>query len=174
MELEAVKNTADQEDLTTDYDKLQLAETRQRIYRIVKGQLWERFEESFCSGTVIKILKDSCDICMDEAEEPIFLWECVSENLMDPTYLALLIKNKDLPVIGSLFQSLLTNEFMITYEMLSSLIMSITDVLENKRDIPLHQKYLDAIIKELKADCDKAEERMHFITDSYPEIIKSI
>ena len=111
---------------------------------------------------------------MEEIEIPIFLWECVSDNLMDPVYLAYLIKNKDLPIIGRVFRSLLTNEFMKTYEVLSSLIMSIREVIENRDELPLHKKYIDLIMKELKADSNKAEERMQFLTDKYPGIIRSI
>lgn len=111
---------------------------------------------------------------MEEPGSKIWLWEAVSQSLMDPSYLNLLIKYKDVPLLGMLMKRFLNHEFMKTYEILSSLIMSIKEVVENRAELPMHNKYLDVIIKELKDDRDKAEERMYFLTDTYPDLIKMI
>ena len=52
-----------------------LIETRLRFYKLLKAQIWERFEESICGGDIVRNLNEKIDLCMDELDKKIWIWD---------------------------------------------------------------------------------------------------
>lgn len=141
---------------------------------LLKSQFWTRFEEGFCSSTTINVLRECSDMCMEDVEAELWIWECISGHVMKSGYLGFLVQYKDFPLIGYLSRWYLTSVFMETYEILTCLILSIREVLREGGNLPFNRDCRSQIIKELKKDCRNAENKLFFLTDTYPEIIKSI
>lgn len=69
-----------------------MAETRYRVYMLLKSQLWARFEEGYCSSASINVLRECCDLCMEDVTAELWMWECISGHLLNAGYLGFLVR----------------------------------------------------------------------------------
>jgi NhaP-type Na+/H+ or K+/H+ antiporter len=151
-----------------------LQEIRYRIYRLLKSQVYGRYEEHFCSSSVVTILNESIDYCMDNMEDKIWIYGCVSENIMSVEKLRRVIGYKDTFLLGGLAQSFLSTYLLNTYELLSTLIVSLEDIINDKPNIPVAQELVNQVFKEIYAEKEKAEEQLYMLNDWFPNVITSI
>jgi Sodium/hydrogen exchanger family/Cyclic nucleotide-binding domain len=151
-----------------------LIEIRYRIYRLIKSQFWQKFEESFCGSSVVSMLNESVDFCMDSLDEKVWIYECVSENIIATDRLQHWLSYRNTLFIGMVYRSFLNNYLSQTYEMLSTLIVSLEDLLEKKPNIPLSQEYVNVIFAEVAANKEKAEQQLFLLCDIFPDLIGSL
>jgi NhaP-type Na+/H+ or K+/H+ antiporter len=151
-----------------------MVEIRYRIYRLIKSQFWLKFEESFCSSSVVTVLNESVDFCMDSLEEPVWIYECISENIIPTEKLQSLISWRNTILVGRIARSFLNTYMLQTYEMLSTLIISLEELLENKPNLPLSQSYVNMIFGEVAENKNKAEQHLFMLSDTFPELISSV
>lgn len=50
-------------------------EVRYRLFRMLKGLYYEKFEHGFCEEDSCRLLVESCDISLDKTGEVLNLWE---------------------------------------------------------------------------------------------------
>ena len=50
-------------------------EVRYRLFRMLKGLYYEKFEHGFCQEDSCRLLVESCDISLDKTGEVLNLWE---------------------------------------------------------------------------------------------------
>ena len=84
-----------------------LIEIRYRIYRLIKSQFWERFEENFCSSSVVSVLNECVDYCVDSLHEHIWIYECVADNIIPSDKLQRLLSWRNTFLIGRFAKSFL-------------------------------------------------------------------
>ena len=151
-----------------------LMEIRYRIYRLIKSQFWNKFEESFCTSSVVTVLNESVDFCMDNLLDPIWIYECIADNVIPTEKLQLLINWRNTIIIGRISRSFLNTYMLQTYEMLSTLIISLEELLENKPNLPLSQQYVAHVFNEIVDNKNKAEQQLFMLADTFPELIASV
>ena len=151
-----------------------LAEIRYRVYRLIKQQCWEKFEESFCGSSVATVLKESVDQCMDNLEDNIWIYECVSNTTASIETLQWLLSYRNTIFLGRISMSFINTYLLQTYETLSTLIVSLEQIIDNKPLIPLSQNYVNQIFSEVVDNKNKAEQQLFLICDTFPEMISYI
>ena len=104
-----------------------MSETRLRFYKLLKAQIWERFEESICGGDIVNALNDFIDLCIDELNKKIWIWEAVSDGFMTPDQLNNMIDWKDTVLIGKWARNHVVSHLLETYEKLNVLILSFNE-----------------------------------------------
>lgn len=148
-----------------------LVEIRYRVYRQVKSQFWSKFEESFCSSSVVTVLKECVDFCMDNLEDRIWIYECVSDNIISIDKLQSLLSYRNTILIGWFARSFINSHLLQTYEMLSTLIVCLEAIIDDKPHIPLAQNYVNQIFAELADNKVKAEQQLFTLSDAFPDLI---
>ena len=148
-----------------------LVEIRYRVYRQIKAQFWVKFEESFCSSSVVTVLKECIDFCMDNLEDKIWIYECVSDNIVSIDKLQSLLSYRNTILIGWFARSFINSHLLQTYEMLSTLIVCLSEIIEDKPHIPLAQTHVNQIFAELAENKVKAEQQLFTLSDAFPDLI---
>lgn len=151
-----------------------LIEIRYRVYRLIKAQFWQKFEENFCSSGVVSVLNECIDYCMESLENQLWIYECVSESTIATDKLQRLLSWRNTMLLGRIARSFLTTYLMETYEMLSTLIVSLDEIIDNKPVIPLAQQLVNVVFSELLANKEKAEHQLFLLCDIFPEFMGSI
>jgi NhaP-type Na+/H+ or K+/H+ antiporter len=151
-----------------------LVEIRYRIYRLIKAQFWQKFEENFCSSGVVSVLNECIDYCMDSLENRMWIYECVSDNIIATDKLQRWLSWRNTMLVGRIARSFLNSYLMQTYEMLSTLIVSLEEILHNKPIIPLAQQFVNVVFNEVAINKEKAEQQLFLLCDIFPELIGSI
>lgn len=151
-----------------------LVEIRYRVYRLIKAQFWQKFEENFCSSTAVTVLNECIDYCMDSLENQLWIYECVSENTIATDKLQSLLSWRNTLIVGRIARSFLSSYLMQTYELLSTLIVSLEEIIENKPVIPLSQQLVNVVFNEVQMNKEKTEQQLFLLCDIFPEFMGSI
>ena len=151
-----------------------IRETRYQMYKQLKAMIWDKFEEHVCSSNVASTLVDCCDFCMEELESKIWIWKNMSQHIFTPGNMSFWVKMKDFFLIGRIAKSLISNKLNASYELLSTLIMSMSELIEHKKHIQIDAYYVKLVVAEFKQDMNSAEEQLFLMTDLYPDLIASI
>jgi len=164
----------DEEQVNLPENRMLLFETRDRIYKLLKSQVNSRFEENLCSDGVVKIISDCCDMCSDELDVNIWIWESISAYLTDHHPGPIVASLQKIPLIGRLIEQYLINDLAETYEILVNLVVSIEDVIAYRKNIPIEAKFRRVVMRELQKNLHKIEKRLYFMADSFPDFIKDV
>jgi len=41
-----------------------------------------RFEENLCASTTVRYLNEVADLCQEDINKPIWVWDCIKENFL--------------------------------------------------------------------------------------------
>jgi hypothetical protein len=121
------------------YDEDEMQEVRMNIYKLVKSKLYEKFEEAYCAIPTLKMLHENCEICMENLKIPIWLWDSVAQELLSLEAILWLLKiSRKIPIIGQFSSGYFSRFFFNSYEVLSVMVSSLSEILENRPEIPLN------------------------------------
>jgi CRP-like cAMP-binding protein len=156
------------------FDETEMQEVRMNIYKLVKSKLYEKFEEAYCSVSTLKMLHENCENCMESLTTPVCLWDTVSQDLLSLDAILWLLKLRKIPIIGRFTSGYFSRFFFSSYEVLSVMVSSLTEILENRPEIPLNYASVDIGFKELEASRKSFEVRLFYLCDLFPDFIALI
>ena len=154
-----------------DFDKTEVQEVRMRVYNLIKSIMYEKFEENFCSINTLKSLNGICDVCLEDLNKPLWLWENMSQELLSIEEIMSLNKIRKIPIIGRFTSGYFSRFFLNTYEMLSMTVMVLNQFLDEKPEIPLNYNIVEMVYKEVLQNKMKFESRLFYLCDLFPDFI---
>jgi NhaP-type Na+/H+ or K+/H+ antiporter len=157
-----------------EFEKMEVEEVRMRFYTIIKSVIYEKFEEDFCSIPTLKNLHEILEECMEDLSKPLWIFENVSQELMSVEEIMKLIWLKKIPIIGRFTNSYFSRFFLNTYEKLSVLVMVLTQILDERPEIPLNFAIVNMVMQEVYKNKSKFESRLFYLCDLFPDFISNV
>lgn len=164
------ENTLDQSLLSQE----KLHETRMRFYKLVKAKSFELFENNMCDTVTIRELNEICDLCLEELNKSIWIWECISNKFISIDNLESLLKKKDMFLVGYYVKTMIINNLLFSYAILSTILKAMTEVIIEHSKIPLPEQYIKKVFNEIKANIKNCESYLYQMTDLFPDLVKKI
>ena len=151
-------------------------EIRHRFLCMLKGMYWDEYEKGQCSpGTALSLI-ESADVCLDVEEEPMRDWEFLERSLLG-IFSKILIKGKNLPLIGRFFTLLLYKNFAFAYDASCAFIAAHNAAEETIQDIlnESNADYLSMILAESNRQTELCNDFVTYnISDVFSEIYRDI
>lgn len=157
-----------------DFDKIEVEEVRIRFYTLIKSVLYEKYEEDFCSMSVLKEIQEACEACIEDLNKPIWLWEFVSQELISVDQILKLMWWRNVPLVGYFSSSWFSSFFLATYEKLTVLVMVLNQLLDEDQDIPLNAAIINHVQQEVYKNKAEFEKRLFHMCDMFPEFIQNV
>lgn len=152
-------------------------EMRRRYLSTLKGIYLHLFEIGMCHGDTSLILIDSCNMSLDNENEPMEDWEIVRKIAYVEYRIKLETWLSRCKGIGALFRRSLYSKIILAYDAAHNFIKSHQDTEElmDKMEINIDKSIFDEIIQESYIQVQKCEEFLKtYIIDCYPEVLAEV
>lgn len=154
--------------------KENLVETRARFYELLKTEIWEQFEKSMCSAMNVRKLQEIIDICLEETDKPIWIWEYLSSSFLSSAQIRKLIHYKDTLFIGWFSRKIIISHLMYDYEILFNIIQALKNINETKRNIPINIDFINIVFGEIEINLRNCEDYLFNFIELFPDLAKAI
>jgi NhaP-type Na+/H+ or K+/H+ antiporter len=151
-----------------------LIETRFRFYQLLKAEIWNTFEQSLCSSKTVNKLNDMIDLCSENIERPIWIWNCISSEFLTLETIQTCVNNKDLFLLGYFFKKYLTSELLHNYELLFTLITGFRNINDTRKSLPINLDYIKLVFAEINVDLKNCEDYLFHLMEVFPDLTKAI
>lgn len=123
----------------------------------------------------VVVLIESADRAMDHEEQPMKDWSFIQTYIISDTFLNILSKLSQIPLLGRLFRTYLFEHFSLSYDIIVNFIEGHEEATRMISQVIENQDFVSKILLEGKEQQEGAEAYMHsHIEDMFPEISKSI
>lgn len=150
------------------------AESRYRLLRIMKGLVWEKFEENQITGPATRLLNEAVEISLEANNKPIAIWEFLYSAFVSNKTTALYLKVKDWIIIGPLAKKYVANHLSFLYQVVTTFIIIAEEVIEHHEDIPLSKEHIKVVVEELEKNRIDANNYIISIQDQFAELIINV
>ena len=152
----------------------ELLGARVRCYQMIKKELQNSHHKGYSSDQVVDVLKDLIDVCLEDANKPLWLLECLSQVSVSLPTLSFWVRFKDSCIIGYFAKRFVIDGMFNLYELLYCLINSLKNVQSHKSKLLLSQPLINSIFSELEIELRKLEEHMFNLCDMFPGVVSSL
>ena len=108
------------------------AEARYRLLRIMKGIVWEKYEESQLTGPAARLLNEAVEMSLDNNRKPIAIWELLYSIFTGNKSLNLYFKMKDWFLIGLIAKKHIAHHLSFLYQVVTTFVLIAEEVIEHQ------------------------------------------
>ena len=150
------------------------AETRFRLLRIMKGLIWEKYEESQLTGDAARLLSEACDFGLDNTSKPIWIWEFLHSTFTGRRSINTYFRLRDTFFIGRFARKYISQHLSFVYQVVTTFMLVAEEVMENHAEIPLSKQHINVVLEEVERNKVDANGYIVSIQDQFSETIKNI
>ncbi|CAD8193501.1 unnamed protein product [Paramecium pentaurelia] len=147
-------------------------EVRYRVYRILKGLYYHKYEEGLVEEQTVRMLVESSDVGLDKLNDNLEIWDELYKNFMNLCSVNFFFKVKQKFLIGYFAREYLIKHLGLVYDVTSSFIICAEEALHLADNFPLNKEAISIIQEELKKDIEKAQNYFGTLNGSFPEIVR--
>ena len=150
------------------------AEARYRLLRVMKGLVWEKYEESLLTGPAARLLNEAVEMSLDNNRKPIAIWEFLYSIFTGNKLLNFYIKVKDLFLIGLFARKSIVHHLSFLYQVITTFVIIAEEVIEHQSDVPLSKEHIKVVVEELEKNKCDASNYVISLQDQFSDTIKNI
>eukprot|EP00331_Platyophrya_macrostoma_P017204 CAMPEP_0176462354 /NCGR_PEP_ID=MMETSP0127-20121128/35212_1 /TAXON_ID=938130 /ORGANISM="Platyophrya macrostoma, Strain WH" /LENGTH=690 /DNA_ID=CAMNT_0017854245 /DNA_START=324 /DNA_END=2396 /DNA_ORIENTATION=- len=150
------------------------AEARYRLLRIMKGLVWEKYEESQLTGPAARLLAEAIEMSLDDNRKPIAIWELLYSIFTGNKLMNLYFKAKDWFIIGRFAKKYIADHLSFLYQVVTTFVIIAEEVIEHQGDVPLSKEHIKVVIEELEKNKNDASNYVISVQDQFSDTIKNI
>ncbi|CAK93443.1 unnamed protein product (macronuclear) [Paramecium tetraurelia] len=147
-------------------------EVRYRVYRILKGLYYHKYEEGLVEEQTVRMLVESSDVGLDKLNYNLEIWDELYKNFMNLCSVNFFFKVKQKFLIGFFAREYLIKHLGLVYDVTSSFIICAEEALKLADNFPMNKEAISIIQEELKKDIEKAQTYFGTLNGSFPEIVR--
>lgn len=110
-------------------------EIRMRVYKIIKNLIYEKFSKRHCEKETMVNLFKIINTCNDFLDQELFMFKVYTRSFTATFTDKLLMRLRNLPLIGSYFFRILTNRTFLRYDMLLMMNITLNELLGDRKSV---------------------------------------
>lgn len=127
-------------------------EIRMRVYKIIKNLIYEKFSKRHCEKETMVNLFKIINTCNDFLDQELFMFKVYTRSFTATFTDKLLMRLRNLPLIGSYFFRILTNRTFLRYDMLLMMNITLNELLGSESFFKFEFDRWEMIAREIQAE----------------------
>ncbi|CAD8153221.1 unnamed protein product [Paramecium pentaurelia] len=149
-------------------------EVRYRIYRIMKGLYYDKFEYGLCEEDTVRLLVESSDIGLDHTKAILNIWDQLYKNFLNFSSVNFFFKVKEMPFIGPFARDYMIKHLGFVYDVTTTFLSCANEAFHLTESFPMSKDAVRVVMEELNKEIEKAEGYLSILNDTFPEIVRAI
>ncbi|CAK77260.1 unnamed protein product (macronuclear) [Paramecium tetraurelia] len=149
-------------------------EVRYRIYRILKGLYYDKFEYGLCEEDTVRLLVESSDIGLDHTKAILNIWDQLYKNFLNFSSVNFFFKVKEMPLIGPFARDYMIKHLGFVYDVTTTFLSCASEAFHLTGTFPMSKDAIRVVMEELNKEIEKAEGYLGILNDTFPEIVRAI